>query len=308
MGSVGRLPGLLLGLLAIVAISARGDGGAPVDKPVFPLVKEGEQWWVGVRDLCALLGATFEGEGLSLDVDREQGIRVRALVRMGGDGPFLIKSGEDRFEFRLNQLEITKNGDYFGDFLFAPRRIEGVVAATLEDLGRILEFQIGEEVYGQPTISIGDNHYRLVKGEPLSPLAILGEADKMLPLKPENWRRWRERLERLPFDWKKLPSVPHNALIFRSSPGPGYTEHNGLLYYRGGVGLQVGPEIFTPSAGQKETLYGPVLPNRFQAEGRSGDLTYLSIVERLAPSRSVVWMTPRARPHLSPGMPRGNFP
>ncbi|MBM3498527.1 MAG: hypothetical protein FJX74_07625 [Armatimonadetes bacterium] len=264
-----RLIGLLLVLLTTMAIGGPQDDGAPTGKQVFPLAKEGGLWWAGVGDLCDIVGARFDGDfGARMYNERGERIRVEAFIRVGGSGPFKIAVGEDTYEFTLDKLPITRNGEEFGDFVMAPKRIEGVICAPLEDLERILGFELGEEAEGQPTIHHGGKQYRLVKGERGTPTLTPGD---IIVEAPDGQRR---QLEQVPFVWRGWPGA--------TAPQPEgglYTEHNGMTYRRGTWGVQVGPYAPPQTAGA-ETLFGPVVPNRYHAEGQAADLMFLSIVRR----------------------------
>jgi hypothetical protein len=288
---IAKLAGLLLALSATIAVGAPENDGAPTEKKVFPLVKEGEQWWAGVSDICGIVGAEFEGEGVAVKVDRGKGLVVRAWAQIGGNGPFKIKVGDDTYQFKLDELAITKNDEEFGDFVMQPKRIERGVCATLEDLGRILSFEVGDEVGGQPTISKDGKQYRLVKGEPHWP-GVLKDGE-VVQINPEELQK---RMEAAPFVWKGFPLRPGERVTIPSATGGAYTEHNGMLYRRATAQIRMGPTIITPDGPGMETLYGPVVPNRFHAEGASADLMYLSIVKRPLRTGGVV--------RIAPGMPK----
>jgi len=269
-----KLTGLLLALSATIAVGAPEDG-APLEKKVFPLVKEGDMWWVGVADMCEIVGARFEGEGFSYKLERGNVLRMEVLGKFGGNGPFKITLGEDTYEFKLGEFAITRNGDEFGDFLMQPKRIDGVVSATLEDLARVLVLAVGDDVDGQPTISSEAKQYRLVQGERKWQTPVLRDGDAIV-VGPDDLRK---RMEEAPFIWRDWPGMQGGAMA-RPGQGEAYTEHNGMTYRRGTAGLQMGPYAPVPASRGTETLYGPVVPNRFHAEGASADLMYLSIVQR----------------------------
>jgi len=289
-----RLAGLLLAFSAILAVAASDE--ALVEKRVFPLVKEGDLWWAGVADVCAIAGATFEGDGFTYAYD-EKGMRIRIGGQFGGEGPFTIRMGGDRYEFRLDKLDIQKNGEAFGDFLLQPKRIDAVVSATLEDLARILDCRLGEEVEGQPTMAVKDQRYRLVKGQRRNPLvqALEGHAIQVVPFgegfpnHPENGPPVRGPYILRPGGVITVPN---------ESPSP-YVEHNGMLYRRGTPRLQFGPHT-TPMGSGEEMLFGPVVRDRFHADGQSADLMYLSIVKR--PRREPFEV--RIAPPVDPGADR----
>jgi hypothetical protein len=280
-----RLTGLLLALSATAAVGApQGDGALPQEQ-VFPLVKDGGMWWAGVADVCGIVGAEFEGEGFAVDMDQGPGLRIRGWVQIGGKGPFKIIAGEDAYEFSLEKLPITRNGEPFGDFVLAPKRVERTVSATLEDLGRILSFEVGAEADGQPTIIWDGTRHRLMRGKrklaglPLSPGdTIVVEPDDL-----------RNGLEREPFLWRGWPG----GMVTAPQLGD-YVEHNGMTYRRGTYGLQMGPHTYGRPVGA-ETLFGPVARGQFHAEGVGADLMYLSIVRRQVPTGSVVRSGPVLR-------------
>ncbi|MGQ9731343.1 MAG: hypothetical protein ACUVX8_08690 [Candidatus Zipacnadales bacterium] len=279
MGPLVKLLGGMLLAFGAVALGAPEDDRNIPEKQVFPLLHEEDQWWVGIADICEIFGAKFEGDGLISKVDKQDGLRIMIQAQFGGNGPFKITVGEDIYEFKLGELAIQKNGEDFGDFLLAPKRIEGTVAATLEDLSRILGFEVGEEVEGQPTIFKNGERYRLIQGErkTLLPQIFKLEGLNKLPLVPElfEWPidpdRWREFIPEAPRAWKFRDVV--------SGGGTGYVEHNGMLYHHGGI--DIGGELRgEPLEQEGETLYGPVVPGRYGAEGTSADLLYLSIIKR----------------------------
>jgi len=289
MGPVLRLAGVLLVFFATIAAGAPDNDGAPTDKKVFPLAKEGEMWWAGVSDVCEIVGARFEGEGFSFDVTRDKGVQVRAWAQIGGKGPFKIIAGDDTYQFSLDNLAITRNEEPFGDFVMQPKRIEGGICATLEDLGRILGFELGAEVDGQPTIVRDGKQHRLVKGERKWPGIVV--KDGAIEIKPEDPA---ERLRELPFVWRGWPGVAPPGL----EPGV-YTQHDGLTYYRATAPFPAGAQAVPPMGGM-ETLYGPVLPGRAHSGGQSADLMYLSIIKRPAPTGGVV--------RFAPLLPKGEPP
>jgi len=286
MLAVLRFTGGLVLFGATAALGAPDEDG-PLDRKVFPLTKEGDQWWAGVADVCELCGAKLEGEGFTIIQERDgPRLRIEARGVFAKAGPLRIHSGEDVYEFSLDQLPVQRNGEEFGDFVSPTKRIEGVVAATLEDLGRILGFEIGDEARGQPTLTWEGKQYRLVPGEAKGrvifgldgqPLRIpLDFRAVPAPDLPEGFRQFEAK----PFIWKGAPPLkPGDPLRVPGAAGSGYEEHNGLLYQRGTVRLHFGPEG-TPLNGGMETLYGPVVPGRYSAEGQSADLMYLSIVKR----------------------------
>jgi hypothetical protein len=146
-------------------------------------------------------------------------------------------------------------------------------------------------VDGQPTITKDGEQYRLVKGEPHWPGAL--KDGGVVQINPEELQK---RMEAAPFVWKDFPLRPGERLTIPSGIGGAYTEHNGLVYRRATAQVQMGPVVITPGGPGGETLYGPVVPNRFHAEGASADLMYLSIVKRPARTGGVV--------RIAPGMPK----
>jgi hypothetical protein len=283
-----------LAFFATIAVGAPDSDGAPIEKKVFPLAKEGEQWWAGVSDLCELVGARFEGEGFSTTVTRDKGVQVRVWAQIGGKGPYKIVVGEDTYQFSLDALAITKNEEPFGDFVMQPKRIEGGICATLEDLGRILGFAVGGEVDGQPTITHDGKQYRLVKGERHWPGIVVKDGD-VIEVRPEDPA---ERLRELPFVWRGWPDGPGGGVVTFQGPGA-YTEHNGLTYRRATTPFPAGSQAVPPMGGM-ETLYGPVLPGRATNGGQPADLMYLSIVKRQLPTGGVV--------RYAPVLPKGEPP
>jgi hypothetical protein len=98
-----------------------------------------------------------------------------------------------------------------------------------------------------------------------------------------------------------LPSS--EVLVWQGPGGPAYAEHNGMLYRRGTVQLRMGPRAVPLGRGE-EMLFGPVVPDRFHAEGKSADLMYLSIVKRTAsPGLVSAERRPRERRQLPGGRP-----
>jgi len=295
MGPVLRLTGAVLAFFATIAVGAPENDGAPIERKIFPLAKEGDMWWAGVSDLCELVGARFEGEGFSTEVTRDKGVQVRVWAQIGGKGPFKIIAGEDAYEFSLDKLAITRNEEPFGDFVMQPKRIEGSICATLEDLGRILGFEVGGEVDGQPTITHQGKQYRLVKGERHWPGIIMKDGG-VIEVEPGDLQ---ERLRELPFVWRGWPGGPGAGVVVPGHEPGGYTEHNGLLYRRATGPFPAGSQA-VPQRGGMETLYGPVLPGRAHSGGQSADLMYLSIIKRPVPTGGVV--------RFAPVLPKGDPP
>lgn len=263
-------------LLCTAAIGAPGPEADLTEAEVYPLEKQDDVWWAGIRDLCELAGAELTGTpGGPIILQRDLGgegegrlrFRIEAFVdRAMGKGPIEIKLGEDTYKLEIGSAELEKNGERVWDLLHEPKRISGVPCASVEDLSKILGFTIGDEADGQPTIAKGDNAYRLVQGQP----AVV----------PVEWSPNVEAFDQ--FGRPLIMELPNQELgpeVFNVAPRPAakeYVEYNGVLYQRATVGV-LGPS--QPAVGGGTLLYGPVIPGQYRINGQAADLLYLSIVE-----------------------------
>ena len=254
----------MIGLLVLLACTAgigAPETNAPLlQKPVYPLEKQDDVWWVGIADICDIVDATMEGAEAVLPLDLPEGHRmVVGIPGAAGDGPLKVAIGEDTYEFMLGKTELEKNGRPAWDFGHAPRRISGIPSAALGDMAHMLGLAEGEEADGQPTIFRDGIRYRLVRGRPIRRFSYLHvqDADGNLLWKYEG------------------PPLAPTRLIQQLPVGK-YAEYNGALYLRGSTRLH---RLDTESqSGSTETLYGPVIPHRYEAEGVLADQLYLSIV------------------------------
>jgi len=259
--AIPRLPaiGLAALLICAVGIGAPDRDGPLLQKHVYPLEQQDDVWWVGIADICDIVDATMEGAEAVLPLDLPEGHRMVVGVPGGGDGPLRVTVGEDTYEFRLGKTELKKNGEPAWDFGHAPRRINGIPSAALGDMAHMLGLAEAEGADGQPMISSDGTRYRLVPGRPVRRFSYLHvqDADGNLVWKYEG-----------------RPLAP--ARLIQRLPVGKYAEYNGALYLRGRAQLyrlETDPEADGP-----ETLYGPVIPHRYEAEGVVADQLYLSIV------------------------------
>ncbi len=286
-------------LLCTAAIGAPGPQADLTEQAVYPLEKQEDVWWAGIRDVCEIAGAELAGAAsgpvlLERGFGGEQGPQLRFRVeafadRLIGKGPIEVKLGDDTYKLEIGSAKLEKNGERVWDLLHEPKKIKGVPSASLEDLSKILGFTIGDEADGQPTITTDDQTYRLVQGQPsgFDHLQVPGaEAFDELgrPLIIE--RRGQE----------------FGPGVFNVAPGPAakeYVEYNGALYQRATVGV-LGPN--QPVAGGGTLLYGPVIRGQYRIDGQAADLLYLSIVEIRQPRPGVV-IGPGGGFHVFPNVP-----
>jgi len=291
-------------LLCTAAIGAPQPRGDLTEKQVYPLEKQDDIWWAGIRDVCELAGAEVPGAVpnqpfvIERDFD-ERGMRLqgRLKVVVGADvlgrGPMEIKVGDDTYKLQIGSIELEENGERVWDLLHEPKRINEVPCASLEDLGKMLGFTLGDEVDGQPTIARDDERYRLVQGKPTSV--------------PVQWTPNVEALDQ--FGRPLIIERPNQELgpgVFKVTPRPaarGYVEYHGALYQRATVGV-FGPN--QPGAGGGELLYGPVVRGQYDINGQSADLLYLSIVRAKEPPAGMV-LRPGDGFRITPNMPGGGL-
>jgi hypothetical protein len=267
--------GLKLTLAAVVflvsvAIGAPDKPGALPEKQVYPLQRQDGVWWLGIGDVCTVFGARYLGKiGFASPGklgDGGQGALTPKVVVTSEIG---VMVGGDRYEFKLGSVRLTRNGQPAWDLAHAPKLIDNVPCALLEDLCHMLRLGEGEELDGQPTVVLAQRRYRLVQGQP--PQAGPGFHIEVTPppglLSPRVW---------------PAPQRP-GAAVSPPSPVGGYAQFNGLLYQMGRVEVKhIDPQrnVFRPSG----MLYGPVIPNRFSGryDGGNyvkGDQLFLSIVD-----------------------------
>ena len=273
-------------LLCTAAIGAPQPRGDLTDKEVYPLEKQDDIWWAGIRDLCELAGAELPGAApnqpfiIERDFD-ERGMRLqgRLNVVVGADvlgkGPIEIKLGDDTYKLQIGSVELEKNGERVWDLLHEPKKINGVASAALEDLAKVLGFALDDEVDGQPTITKDGETYRLVQGAPsgfdvlqVPNAEVLNDLARPLII--------------------ERPNQELGPGAFKVTPHPGargYAEYNGALYQRATVGV-FGPN--QPGAGGGQLLYGPVVRGAYDINGQSADLLYLSIVRVKEPPAGMV--------------------
>ncbi len=286
-------------LLCTAAIGAPGPQGDLTEKQVYPLEKQEDVWWAGIRDLCELGGAELTAAAggpvilqrdLGGEGDRHLRFRIEAFAdQLMGKGPIEIKVGDDTYKLETGSVELERNGERVWDLIHEPRRINGVASASLEDLAKILGFTIGDEVDGQPTITKDDQTYRLVQGKP-SGSQVVPVPDAEAPdLLPRPFILERPLQELGPEVFSITPRPPAND----------YVELDGALYQRATVGV-MGPN--RPGAGGGTLLYGPVIPGQYRVNGQSADLLYLSIVEIQRPVPGVV-LGPGGGFHVFPNIP-----
>ena len=144
-------------LLCTAAVGAPQPRGDLTDEEVYPLEKQDDIWWAGIRDLCELAGAELPGASpnqpftIERDFD-ERGMRLqgRLKVVVGADvlgkGPVEIKLGGDTYKLQIGSVELEKNGERVWDLLHEPKQINGVACASLEDLAKILGLTLGDDL------------------------------------------------------------------------------------------------------------------------------------------------------------------
>jgi hypothetical protein len=264
-------------LLCTAAIGAPGPQADLTDKEVYPLEKQEDVWWAGIRDLCELGGAELTATAggpviLQRDLRGEavRGLRFRIEAfadQLMGKGPIEIKVGDDTYKLETGSVKLEMNGERVWDLIHEPRAINGVGCASLEDLARILGFTVGGEVDGQPTIAKDDQTYRLVQGQPSGfhvvpvPDVEVFDEDLARPLIIER------------------PNQELGPGAFSVAPRPAAKDHvelNGALYLRAPL-----PAWVPDQSGMRggTFLYGPVIRDQFRVNGQPADLLYLSIVE-----------------------------
>lgn len=251
-------------LAPTVAVGVPDEAAALIDTRVYPLEKQDGTWWVGIADICDLAGAAMEGADAVFPLDLPEGHRmVVGVPGADGDGPLQIVVGDDTYEFTLGKAGLKKNDTQAWDLAHVPRRINGIPSAALEDMAHMLGLAEGEEVDGQPTFLRGAVRHRLVQGYPTRRINYVHIAD---------------RAGNLVWKYQGRPLTP--GKLIRQLPVGKYAEHNGALYLRGDV--QLHRLDSDPQVGSTETLYGPVIPHRYEAEGVTADQLYLSILKGVA--------------------------
>jgi len=271
-------------LASAVAIGASDKPGAPPEKKVYPLVKQDGVWWLGIGDMCAIAGAKYEGGQTVRVFEGEHGRLEIVMGLVSKDTPLKTTVGEDTYQLKLEDVKLAKNGERIWDLAHAPRLIDGVPCASLEDLCHLLRLGEGEELDGQPTIIKDNVRYRLIKGEAKPFRGSFSLQGGGVPLG----------------QWTVPPTLrPGDVLVTPARPSAGgYAEFNGLLYQTGREHLQYlqpGRVIPAPST----RLYGPVIPDRysgrFGGEYAKGDQLFLSIVD-VQESRSSAWTLRKVPP------------
>jgi hypothetical protein len=265
-------------LAPTVGVGVPNDAIPPIETRVYPLEKQDGIWWVGIADICDLAGAVMEGADAVFPLDLPDGHRmVVGVPGADGDGPLKVVVGDDTYEFTLGKAGLQKNGRQAWDLAHVPRRINGIPSAALEDMAHMLGLAEGEEADGQPTLFRGGVRHRLVPGKPTRRI---------------NYVHITDRAGKLVWKYQGRPLTP--GKLIGQLPVGKYAEHNGALYLRGDVQLY---RLDTDSQVQgTETLYGPVVPHRYEAEGVTADQLYLSIVQGVA--RPVQMASEEARAEL----------
>ncbi len=279
MSRTGLKIACIIAILApTVAVGVPDEAAPLIDTRVYPLEKQDGVWWVGIADICDMADATMEGAEAVLSLDLPEGHRmVVGVPGADGDGPLKVVVGDDTYEFTLGNTELKKNGKEAWDLAHAPRRINRIPSAALEDMAHMLGLAEGAEVDGQPTLLRGALRHRLVQGKPTRRI---------------NYVHITDRAGNLVWKYQGRPLTP--GKLIRRLPIGKYAEYNGALYLRGDVRLH---RLDTdPQARSTETLYGPVIPHQYEAEGVTADQLYLSVVRGAA--RPVQMASDAARAEL----------
>jgi hypothetical protein len=285
MGHKVKLCCLAIILLCTVTIGTPQNQDDVTDAEVYPLEKQDDVWFAGIRDTCELAGAKAPGladapftirQGPGGDGIVEFRGHVDALVVEGltGKGSSIaVEVGEDTYTVTIGSVELLKNGERVWDLLHEPKRINGGACASLEDLAQVLDFTLGEEIDGQPAITKDDKTYRLVQGKP-TPLSV-------------QWTPREELFKNLPRPLIIEPreGAPGVITVAPQTPQKGYVEFDGALYQRANVGV-LGPT--QPGQAGKTLLYGPVIRNRYEVNGQLADQLFLSIVRTEEPPTGIV--------------------
>ena len=114
-------------LLCTAAIGPPGLQADLTEKQVYPLEKQEDVWWAGVRDLCELAGAELTATAggpvilqrdLGGEGNRHLGFRIEAFAdQLMGKGPIEIKVGDDTYKLEVGSVKLERDGERVWDLI-----------------------------------------------------------------------------------------------------------------------------------------------------------------------------------------------